>query len=305
MLEIFTIICKDDYKLWRLQAKSIARFSKNNDVLAVHIVVNELDDIAEKVERFVNENIDSYGHMNDRVKFHKRSVFLDRDLNLGGWKIQQLIKMRCYRVLEEESVLILDAKNHFIRPISRYDYFEEGSEKPIVSLNVRGPRHSQFEWLVDSLAVVGLPKELARGPASQTTTPYPATKSLLKELDEYISQKYSSLENFFEEHAGKASEFLMIFSYALKKYKDPELYFKSDELRSATIFRRHPPKPEQVLALIDAAKQGLTAMFAIHSGRIPNLDKQERRHIEDMWVSLGIASKEDCQEILGAGEEVA
>jgi len=304
-LEIFTIICRNDYKLWRLQAKSVAKFSQGNDVTAIHIVVNELDELAQRVERFVTANLTAYGALLDKVKFHKRTIFLDRDINLGGWRTQQLIKMRCYRVLQDEPVLILDAKNHFIRPISTYDYFEEGTGRPIVSLNVRGTHHSQFQWLVDSLAVVGLPEELARGPASQTTTPYPVTKSHLKELDEYIAEHHSSLEDFFEGYTGKASEFLMIFSYALKKYKDAELYFKGGSMASSTIFRRHPHLPEQVLAVINAAKRGKTAMFAIHARRIPNLDKQERRHIEDLWMSLGIATKEDCQEILSVREEVA
>jgi|GEM_PF-2336368 len=302
-LELFTIICRNDYKLWRLQAKSVARFAQDDAVTAIHIVINETEDVGAMIDEFVRENLSAYGAWQAKTHFHSRHDFIDRPLTVAGWRTQQLIKLRAHRVMTGDRVVILDAKNHFIRPIQAADFFDEETGRPTVALITRSPQHSQYTWLVDSLAMVGVAAALADEPASQTTTPFPVTASHLRELEVLIAEKYGSLDNFFEEYTGRATEFLMMFAYAHKKYGTAEIYFKGDSDKSSTLFRRHPEDIKRIQAVIHAAHCARTPMFAVHAERIPHLGDEERNLIRDLWIKLGIADGKDCQDLLGANEQ--
>jgi hypothetical protein len=148
-LDIVTVVFRKEVPLLRLQARSMARFLDPAGIGRVRVIVND------RRERVCCAAVEAlrgdYGPFADRLEVvTPDALFALRPSGLGprdwrqrawlwgvrhgvlypfglkggwrgnrGWRIQQALKLAAGRYGEAPFVLILDAKNHFIGPVSR------------------------------------------------------------------------------------------------------------------------------------------------------------------------------------------
>jgi hypothetical protein len=299
MIDFFTIVCVKDYHFWTLQARSFARFVPNDIIGKICVAVNE-DDPANSalVHAHVRAHLGDYGPHVSKVHALDRVAFFDRIPNTTGWRAQQAIKIRSYRAMSAGQAVILDAKNHFIRPITRGDFLAPDG-RPLTRLRMRPPTHPQYKWLVSSLKLLGLDPALADQPSPPTTTPYPLQVQTLAELDALLSERHGGVETIFESRELAASEFLLIYAYVLLRHGDPLRYYSPGLPDAVTLFNRWPEENDALRALVAAAEAGLAPFFAVHHGRKGRLDQDISNRIADFWHRLGLADREEAAAILG------
>lgn len=115
-MKIFILACLRDFELFELQCRSIKKYL---DITEFNIVVNESDSCLENFYKLYEQRINPIFQDTHVVNLIKKSKYLPENKwsadHGGGWVTQQLLKMSC---LDEESYIVLDTKNIFIRPVN-------------------------------------------------------------------------------------------------------------------------------------------------------------------------------------------
>lgn len=156
ILDLATVVYRDELPLIRLQARSIARMLDPRGIGAILVVVNDREE--EACLAALREVLPDYGPFADRVELLRPAdLFALRPARLGprgplqrakaaftsnrwrypfgvkggwrgnrGWAVQQALKLAVARRGEAANLCILDAKNHFIRPVGVEAAFAPG-----------------------------------------------------------------------------------------------------------------------------------------------------------------------------------
>jgi hypothetical protein len=117
MLDIITVVFRDELPVLKLQARSIERYCQNLNLNKIIVVVN--DDGLDLLE------IDPlwWGEFSKQVILvHRKSWNIA--YNNNGWLTQQLLKMLATDLCQSEWSVVLDAKTIFVNPIAYHDVFD-------------------------------------------------------------------------------------------------------------------------------------------------------------------------------------
>lgn len=251
------------------------------------------------VADYIKAAADLYGVHRNKLKLIDGSSFIGKN-DLIGWRRQQVFKLTSYRHLDGENIVILDAKNHFVRPIELEDFFQTTAGRPKTYTRVRRQGQVQYKWLRDSLKALDANQRYVQLPATPTTTPFPVTKSLLEELEAYVDKRFGSYEALFGLPDISPTEFFLISSFVYKSFGSLDKYFSPDLVSPITLFDVVPDKVN-ALRLIQEAQEASSHTFSVYARRVNFMDGEERSAIARLWVDLGLASFEEAKDILFAG----
>ncbi len=131
MFDIVSIFCKRDLYAQILQARSISLYFDKKDISSVICVYNDTDFTIEyesELRRAIGENITL------KLMTYEQ-FFIDSSIVIfNGWTSQQAIKLLCSQIVTCDKYIVLDAKNHFIRPVSYSDFvLSNGKIKAYIS----------------------------------------------------------------------------------------------------------------------------------------------------------------------------
>lgn len=313
-LDIVTVVYSREIPLLRLQAASFARFLAPERIGRVIVIVN---DIQEAVCRDAIEALrDSYGRFADRLDIVlPDQLFALRPKALGprgirqrfrtwltrhrrlyplgvlrgwhgnrGWSVQQALKLCVARLSQAENILILDAKNHFVRPVAA-DTFLTPSGRPRY-WQVEAPSEKQRLWIEGSFRLLGAPLPAPEAGIPPTVTPVCVpTRVLLACVDELEAQEGPS-EAFFSQARGNTSEFMLLYAHVVKHHGTWEAIAEPGLARPATIHRRSGTA--RIAQVLDDVEAGRTDIFSVHSSQLPKLDEDIRARIIRCWRAKGL-----------------
>jgi len=149
---LVTVAYVDDVGFMHLQARSIARYVPRNLIKQIIVVENAPpalpDGWRHKLKR-------EYGSLADLVKFIPASQLAVMAPDIGGWFTQQVLKLAVADEVATDYYLILDAKNHFVFPLTRERLEVNG--KP--NMFIHGyEKHTLRRYLEPILHYFGLPQ---------------------------------------------------------------------------------------------------------------------------------------------------
>jgi hypothetical protein len=148
MIDLITIVFKDELATLKTQAKSIAVYGQNIDT--IFVVVNDDSGIGSEIDRTW------WGIYQDRVQVMSRDAF-GNAWSDNGWLSQQALKLMTATVSSNEWSMILDTKTFFVRPMLEFDRFPAVGQIDI---------HQVFEpsrQIVNALFGIILTKQLGPG----------------------------------------------------------------------------------------------------------------------------------------------
>ncbi|MEM9341985.1 MAG: DUF6492 family protein [Pseudomonadota bacterium] len=301
---IVTIVYGNEINSLELQAHSIARFVKPDDVASINVIVNDIRE--ESVLNDVRNRLSSYGKLKDRV-----SVVLPKDIicseraKLGrtlkrlfvhnrhrvpfrvqagwrgnnGWMMQQAFKLCAARLCDDGYVLILDAKNFFVAPVSAEDFVADDG-RPRSFLEEASP--AQAKWSGNARQIFGLPSLARDALHPPSTTPFVIDANTFAAAREGIESRLGPVECYFgvrtplERKGSKASEFMLLHAYAEKAFGAWDACFAEGLAPAASINRT--TTEDGVDAMIRKIERGESPVFSIHMTRLGTLpDKQVSR----------------------------
>jgi hypothetical protein len=271
-----TVTFEGDLRLTVLQALSIDRLLDLDGVDEFVVVLNGANNIALEAEL--------RRHITGRISEHlqgKLRVIATPDLPRGGdgrgWYGQQTIKLALCDVVESEAYLMLDAKNHFIRPSSIDDFFHEG--KPITQLTPTTPNWTKY--VRASLLALGVFTEDRLSKMMPTVTPYLMLTDEVTNTVSRLEQRFDlPLDRAFRKTGG-ATEFFLYYAHLVSTYD--EIQYANRPSLTRTLFTQWPQDHGKVLDMIADAVEKNVPMFGLHRNRLPQLSRSQMDAIKEMW----------------------
>jgi hypothetical protein len=295
-MHLVTITHSPEIHALRLQARSIARFVDRDAATSVTVICNEADFQAFRA-RFETEVLPEYGaHRTNLTLAHREA--LARPTNWRhGWRSQQLLKMLAARHLPDGIMLVLDSKNHFVRPIRRDSYVTEGGLLRVWKAQHRGHMEPYFRA---SMEAFDLPVEPHIDDWTPTVTPFPLpvedVRGCLHALIERFGPDF--LDRFLHWEC-RMTEFFLIGAHQVRTHGSLAARFAFERMNSAILFRDKVEDANRFGSVMFAASQPHALSFAIHHAALAQLSDEQRDAVASFWMGLGLVmDRADAEQFL-------
>lgn len=280
---VASIIFEGDYRLGVLQALSIDRLYEVDAITEYTVILNGRDN--DEIERcFTADALDRVSE-----KLRSKTVLLRWEDLLGdaprvGYYDQQALKLALGTRYSSELFLMLDAKNHFVRPTSAADFFIDG--KPYSPLGNTGEYWEKY--LKASMDVVGN-TTADQSKMLPSITPYMMYTTAVKEVTDLLKGKFGkSLPEAMR--TGGGTEFLLYYAHIEPRLKD---LYTNRQLPVRTLFTSWPQDSKTVGQFINDLSDKNIPMFGLHRKRIPQLTDEQKAQVSRMWSRYLLAPWED------------
>lgn len=303
--DILTVCFSGEIDLLRLQARSLAAFFPPEMLNRILVVVNDAEEDA--CLRAIDTLRPDYGPHAAKLRllrpadlFTARARGLDRLRQIAlhlparrreggwrghrGWVVQQALKLAAARAVTAPMVLILDAKNHFLKPVAADDLVApDGCARSRLHLHEGEER---WRWIRASHAALGLAPPEEGTPLPPTVTPCVLPGGLFRRVLTEIEQRVGPVDLFFLKRRSPATEFFLIHA-ATEHFIAPRAEIFAEGLfASGTIFRSTPA--EQVDRMLARAEAGEEMMLGVHRARIRGLPIGQAARLEAVWLQAGL-----------------
>jgi hypothetical protein len=313
VLDVATVVYSHELPLLRLQACSMARYLDARGIGRIVVLVNDIDEagcaarveavradwgpLAPRVEVVGAEALFALrpaanGPRGPRQRFRLWFSRNRRRYPFGvkrgwrgnrGWAVQQALKLAVARYGDSPFVLLLDAKNHFVRPVSVASFV--GADGRALSFTgVAGDKRGL--WIAGSFKLLGLPPPAPDVPSPPTVTPVVVPRAVLRGCLEAVERRVGPVEAFFSRAKGDLSEFMLIYAYVTGHCGGWDAVFAPGLIPAATIHRRSDAAAiERALARVE---DGTAEILSVHNSRRAGLAPEHRRRIEAIWRDRGL-----------------
>lgn len=292
MTTVATVTFAGDARLSVLQAISIDRLFEPDDISEYLIVVNDTPaqwqrDLFTVIERRVGARL-----------WERTRIIPGAELtstgDMRGWKSQQVLKLEVARQVKTDHYLLLDAKNHFVRPSSIRDFWE--GDRIATYVKARPQWRGWVQAAFDALGATPQDRHLEE--PYPTTTPYLLITAEVRALLDRIGKRHGPLADTFED-MGSATEFFLYYAHLVDRFGDAMPYVNS-EPRVTALFRRWPQDPLEVERLLTEAVTNDVPVLGIHRERVPQLSPRQRSQIVSIWRRHLLGPDEDAEWFLDA-----
>jgi hypothetical protein len=316
-LDIVTVVYSGELDQLRLQARSMARFLSPAGIGRIVVIVNDADE--DGCAARLMAVLPDYGPLASRVEVVRPDALFAarpavnrprgprqrlkhwftrnrRRYPLGfkggwrgnrGWSMQQALKLAAARHGDSAFVVLLDAKNHFVRPVGLASFVSpDGRAKSLLDQ----PGEKRWTWIEGSFRLFGLPPPGRWDPAPPTTTPVCVPRAVLLGCLDAVERRVGPVESFFARKRGEQSEFMLLYAYVAGRHGDWNAVFAPGLEPAATIHRRSgAAEVDRVLGL---AETGRAEILSVHSSRLAGLTPQERGRLAAIWADRKLPADE-------------
>jgi hypothetical protein len=210
MIDVVSVFCRRDVALQLLQARSIARYFERSALGRLLFVWNDTREMPEALREKLTDCVNG-------VPFELRpaaELGVERaSIAVDGWTTQQALKLLAARHVATDSYLVLDAKNHFLRPCA-VDDFVAPDGRGILPMQDLSDSES-FRYCLDYFGVAP-ETDAMRG--ALNTTPFVLEAAVVDRMLAALFRKegQGAAETFLA-HQHRLSEFLAYQAYVLSE----------------------------------------------------------------------------------------
>lgn len=288
-LDLATVFYAGDALLMQLQARSIARFMDPDSIGSIKLVENDAVGAISQQDR--DKIALQYGALRDKVEFIPREDLGYVPTDMRGWRTQQALKLAVGQKCEQDFLVLLDCKNHLIRPAD-YNTFvtPDGLARQYFS---RKYDPQQAAWLEQSWAYFGMDRCYDDENLPSTITPYPIQTRILRDLTDEIAKRDGSIFELMNRESFGGTEFYLLLAYVQWRFDGKiDLIYKNDMPRPATMFASWPSEHSDIQRTIAQATRRETDFFALHPNRKTMLTQEEWNDILALWNACDLTIPE-------------
>lgn len=278
--EVLSIAFELDVRLCQLQLTSFDRFFDLDTLSRFTVIVNGGEPVLAELRRHA-ETLSA--------ELRSKLVLLEphemRKGDFNSWRGQQILKLLFARRVETSHYLVLDAKNHLVKPASAADWFDaQGRARTHFSPVSDHMRH----LLVASFEVFDLDRD-PMAPAMPTITPYLMRTDVVKAMMRDVAAIAGvPFVRAFRASYPKVGEFLLYYAYLLHRFGTTEQHHYDAPSACVTLFTIWPQEPAVIWAELDRLDTPDVVFFGLHRNRLPQLDEAQRARISAMWREAGL-----------------
>jgi hypothetical protein len=266
--------------LLRLQARSLRLYCPVHLVEEIILVDNSQSNAA---GNWTHNLLHHYGALAPLVRIVPAAQLAIFAPETGGWWTQQLLKIKVANVVRSPRCVLLDAKNHLIRPLTR-DFLETPSGQPRINGHsfLNDPMR---EFLQNTLQYLGLDPAPHLSWFTRTTTPFTMLTSEARALDELLqAREGSQLAAAFQKN--KLTEFFLYSGFLLCKGPLANAY-DLDQPHCIQIWEQTANESGCAEAICKAERSECP-FFSVHSKAIAKMDKNARGAVANFWSQRGL-----------------
>lgn len=208
-LDLVVIGFTGELRALKLQARSIRLYACEATFNRIYVVVNDNAFSAFKAY-FKTEILPEYGPYAARVELLDYCSLTNVLIKKPGWRSQQALKLMMARRVEADQFLILDSKNHFIRPVD-YSCFIAPDGRLYTHVY---PVITVFETYFKAACTYFDVKQNEKRPTVMpTTTPFIMSQQYASALIDFVeARERTSFLTFFMENK-QFTEFYFYYAY--------------------------------------------------------------------------------------------
>lgn len=310
-LDVVTVVYRRELPALALQARSIARFLDPAGIGRIFVIINDAAEagvaaeaealrpaygpFAGRLEVVTAEALFARRPGGPRGLRQRAALWLTRHRRLyplgvkggwrgnRGWSVQQALKLAAGRLGDAPALLILDAKNHFVRPVG-LPGFVAPDGRPRTFLALQGEKFSA--WVAASFAFLGAPPPPPGTPTPPTITPVVVSRAQLLGALEAVEARAGPVEAFFARARAGTSEFMLVHAHAALRGGGWDAVYAPGLVPPSTIARTTDAAGiDRALSRVEA---GEAETLAIHAARLATLDPATRARIETIWRTRGL-----------------
>lgn len=288
-LDLATVFYAGDSILMQLQARSMERFMDPEAVASIYLVENETPGVISETQR--DKIKAQYGALASKVKFIPREQLGYFPAPEKGWRTQQALKLAIGKECTQDYVVLLDCKNHLIRP-ANFEHFvtPEGRIRQYYS---RKYDPQQVFWLEESWKYFGMNRVYGGENLPSTITPYPINTEILQNLVDEINIRDGSVFALMNREDFGGTEFYLLLAY-VQSHLDETLnsIYDNSMPRPATFFASWPQHENDIESVLEVAENAETCFFALHPSRKKPFTPAQWQRVLNLWEKLDISIPE-------------
>ncbi|QCX28684.1 DUF6492 family protein [Nocardioides jishulii] len=278
--EVLSIAFELDVRLCQLQLTSFDRFFDLDTLAKFTVIVNGGEPVLQELRRHAET-------LSPRLR-EKLVLVEPHDLRPGdfnSWRGQQILKLIFARRVETSHYLVLDSKNHLVKPASAADWFDErGRGRTVLTPTSNLMRR----LLIASYEVFELDAD-PMAPVMPTITPYLMQTDLVKAMMREVGQRAGvPFVRAFRRVYPQVGEFFLYYAYLLYRFGSVDDLYYDDVPNCVTLFTTYPETAEVVHRELDRLADPEIQFFGLHRNRLPQLDDLQRERITQVWHDAGL-----------------
>lgn len=243
----------------KLQARSIRLFATPNVVGNIHIVINENN--TEDFRLYFRKKIaPEYGDLINNVLLYDYDELTASTTSKTGWTSQQALKLVAAKLVSSPVYLILDSKNHFIRPLSSSLFFSQSGRIKMPLTFFHKPYEQYFNAAYQYFNGATSPNlDLAL----PTITPFLAdTHTVMELIAEVEKRERKPFFSFFIE-SKQFREFYLYFAYIMACHGTLERLYENSLVNNVTYF--HATESDETIEWLNwAIEQDYVYTLGVH-----------------------------------------
>jgi hypothetical protein len=266
MIDLITVVFKDELATLKTQATSISVYGRNIDT--IFVIVNDDSGTGSMIDRTW------WGVWQERVQIINRKTFGHMWVS-DGWLSQQALKLITATVSSNDWSMILDAKTFFVKPMLEFD------SRPVVGqLNIY-PVFKPSQQIVNRLFGITLTQQLGPG-----GVPFIINTKEIRNMVTWIEEH--TKQNFVEwfQAQGMLTEFILYSGWIQYQYN------VFDTVYNVSKSNVHPCNLcHSEVANFDCkfAQMQTADTVSIHRRAWPQLTTEQQTKYTEFLASRGIA----------------
>ncbi len=291
-LDLITVCFAAELNLLRLQARSIRMFMDSQILGRIILVINEPSPraVMQAVKRDI---LPEYGGFADRVIFVTAKELAGVRLNKCGWGTQQAFKILATAHAVSPLSMILDCKNHFIRPVGP-DQVWSGDGRIKTRPYRIIPRFAHYFHAASTY--FGVASNVGTEIALPTTTPFLVPTKLVADLIEEMEKREN--KSFFEvfmRPKKRFTEFYLIYAYLISRVGSLEVLYNVVPNHAVSLMGSQKVDVDTVNVKIAQLEQEDVYCFGVHREVLAAGDPKILAAVTQAWRRFGLVqSKEEA-----------
>jgi len=291
-LDLITVCFVAELNLLRLQARSVRMFLEGEILGRIIIVINELS--SWRVKRAIKRDIlPEYGDYAERVVLVTAKDLVGGRLNKCGWGTQQVLKILASAYAKSPLLMVLDCKNHFIRPVGPDQVWSNDGRIKTRAYRVI-PRFVHYFQAASTY--FGVPPNTGMDVALPTTTPFLVPTKLVVDLvAEMEEREDKSFFEVFMKPKKRFTEFYLIYAFLISKVGSLEALYDVVANYAVSLMGSHKLDTDTVYLKVKQLEQKDVYCFGVHREVLAAGDPKTLAAITQAWQQFGLVnSKEEA-----------
>lgn len=289
-LDLVVVGFTGELKMLELQARSIRLFAP--DVFS-HILYVVNDQNFRAFEQFFDQKIlPELGQVASRARLVDGKTMVGSKLKRTDWRSQQSLKLLAARHVSSPQFLVLDSKNHFIRPVDSATFIDADGRLRTHRYGFNEKFRSKFDNACQYFGVAELDPNLEAMP---TATPFlMSTKAVCELVSDVETREKKPFQTFFTE-SGVFTEFYFYFAYLLSKPGLLDALYVTRSRPQVTVFRSAAQDPKKLIEVLPVLDRDDVYCFGVHRAVFEVADPESQMVISDVWQRFGLVqASEEC-----------